>query len=145
MLHHIGIIANPENHDLERRYGFHSVLDLVHLVTGRTAQCIGSLEIKQWQCWCYMYNFGIASPRFEIIVPYGGKLLEWANEHPLSSLHHIALKVNDVRRRSKYCYDRGVPILEPEPVGGVCGTLVNFIHPSYCGVMVELVEDLPNV
>jgi hypothetical protein len=34
----------------------------------------------------------------------------------------------------------GVPIVLREAVDGVAGLRVNFVHPSYCGFLVELVE-----
>jgi LAO/AO transport system kinase len=57
-------------------------------------------------------------------------------------LHHITLRVGDIRAALARLKARGVRLIDEEPRPGAHGSLVAFIHPSAAhGVLVELKED----
>jgi methylmalonyl-CoA/ethylmalonyl-CoA epimerase len=54
-------------------------------------------------------------------------------------LHHITLRVDDIRAALAQLKTRGVRLIDEEPRPGAHGSLVAFIHPSAAhGVLVEL-------
>src|SRR5258708_25911756 len=54
-------------------------------------------------------------------------------------LHHITLRVDDIRATLAHLAARGVKLIDAEPRPGAEGALVAFIHPSSAhGVLVEL-------
>lgn len=56
-------------------------------------------------------------------------------------IHHIAVRVTDIRARLKSLKEQGVRLIDEAPRRGAGGSLVAFIHPSSAnGVLVELVE-----
>jgi methylmalonyl-CoA epimerase len=59
-------------------------------------------------------------------------------------LHHITLRVDDIREALEQLKARGVRLVDKEPRPGAEGGLVAFIHPSGAhGVLVELKESAP--
>ena len=59
-------------------------------------------------------------------------------------IHHIALRVDDIRAKLADLKARKVRLIDEEPRTGAGGCLVAFIHPSSTGgVLIELVES-PN-
>ena len=58
-------------------------------------------------------------------------------------IHHIALRVEDIRARLADLKSKGARLIDEEPRTGAGGCLVAFIHPSSTGgVLIELVENL---
>jgi methylmalonyl-CoA/ethylmalonyl-CoA epimerase len=58
-------------------------------------------------------------------------------------LHHITLRVDDIRAALTQLRAKGVRLIDEQPREGVHGSLVAFIHPSSAhGVLVELKEDV---
>jgi LAO/AO transport system kinase len=58
-------------------------------------------------------------------------------------LHHITLRVDDIRGALAQLKTRGVKLIDDEPRPGAHGSLVAFIHPSAAhGVLVELKQDV---
>ena len=54
-------------------------------------------------------------------------------------LHHITLRVDDIRAALAQLKEKGVRLIDEEPRAGAHGSLVAFIHPSSAhGVLVEL-------
>jgi methylmalonyl-CoA epimerase len=54
-------------------------------------------------------------------------------------IHHVTLRVDDIRAALKQLNARGVRLIDPEPRPGSHGSLIAFIHPSAAhGVLVEL-------
>src|SRR5688572_11319678 len=54
-------------------------------------------------------------------------------------LHHVTLRVDDIRAAMAHLVARGVRLINTEPRPGAEGSLVAFIHPSAAhGVLVEL-------
>ena len=57
-------------------------------------------------------------------------------------LHHIALKVDDIRVMLDKLKSAGVKLIDPTPRAGARGRLIAFLHPSSChGMLVELCEE----
>jgi len=56
-------------------------------------------------------------------------------------LHHITLRVDDIRAALARLRDRGIRLIDDEPRTGAEGALVAFVHPSSAhGVLVELTQ-----
>jgi methylmalonyl-CoA/ethylmalonyl-CoA epimerase len=56
-------------------------------------------------------------------------------------VHHIAVRVDDIRAELARLKTRGARLIDPEPRVGAGGCLVAFVHPSSTGgVLLELVE-----
>ena len=56
-------------------------------------------------------------------------------------LHHITLRVDDIRAALEQLKARGVRLIDESPRAGAHGALVAFIHPSSAhGVLVELTQ-----
>ena len=54
-------------------------------------------------------------------------------------LHHITLRVDDIRAALARLKERGVRLIDDEPRPGAHGSLVAFVHPASAhGVLVEL-------
>jgi methylmalonyl-CoA epimerase len=59
-------------------------------------------------------------------------------------LHHITLRVDDIRAALAHLRERKVRLVDPEPRPGAHGSLIAFIHPSAAhGVLVELKQPAP--
>ena len=84
-------------------------------------------------------------------IPVGGPALELleatAPDSPIATyigkrgpgLHHVTLRVEDIRAALAHLAARGVRLINSEPRPGAEGSLVAFIHPSSAhGVLVEL-------
>ncbi len=99
----------------------------------------------------------VASERVRVrFVPIGDsalELLEATNEDsPIAKyvakrgpgMHHITLRVDDIRAALRQLKQRGVRLIDEAPRPGAHGSLVAFIHPSSAhGVLIELKEALP--
>jgi methylmalonyl-CoA/ethylmalonyl-CoA epimerase len=59
-------------------------------------------------------------------------------------LHHITLRIDDIRTALQQLKARGVRLIDESPRPGAHGSLVAFIHPSSThGVLVELKQATP--
>jgi len=57
-------------------------------------------------------------------------------------IHHIAVRVEDIRASLSDLKQRGARLIDEEPRAGAGGCLVAFIHPSSTGgVLIELVQN----
>ncbi len=66
-----------------------------------------------------------------------GKFIESRGE----GIHHIAVEVDDIARALDRLKEKGVKLINSEPVPGAHGTRIAFIHPKAThGVLMELVE-----
>jgi LAO/AO transport system kinase len=97
----------------------------------------------------------VASQRVRAhFIPAGEAALELleatASDSPIAKfiekrgpgLHHITLRVDDIRAVLAQLKARGVRLIDDEPRPGAHGSLVAFIHPSAAhGVLVELKQD----
>lgn len=62
-----------------------------------------------------------------------------------AGIHHIAVRVDDIRATLKHLKEQGLRLIDETPRVGAGGCLVAFIHPSSAqGVLLELVEHVPS-
>ena len=94
----------------------------------------------------------VASQRVRAhFIPAGGAALELleatAEDSPIAKyvakrgpgLHHITLRVDDIRAALAQLKEKGVRLIDESPREGAHGSLVAFIHPASAhGVLVEL-------
>jgi methylmalonyl-CoA/ethylmalonyl-CoA epimerase len=132
-LHHVGIVC-PDA----------SLLEPLLTVASAKAQSAPSQvafrHVPEFQCDCYLLG------QIELVVPTNGA--EGAPLAPLerwlkgrgTSLHHVAFEVEDVDAQAASLRKAGVPVVLEHAVQGVADLRVNFVHPSYCGFLVEFVE-----
>lgn len=56
-------------------------------------------------------------------------------------IHHVAIKVNDIRASLAHLKEKGARLIDETPRRGAGGCLVAFVHPaSTNGVLLELVQ-----
>lgn len=85
----------------------------------------------------------IGETRIELLEPTGedspiAKFLEKRGP----GIHHIAVRVSDIRATLASLKERGARLIDETPRVGAGGCLVAFIHPSTAnGVLLELVEE----
>jgi len=85
----------------------------------------------------------VGEPRLELLEPLGpnspiAKFL--AKRGP--GLHHVALRVSDIREVLANLKRQGAHLIDEEPRIGAGGHLIAFVHPSTAGgVLLELVEE----
>ena len=125
MIHHIGYVTLIPNNIL---YLF-KTLD-------HQLQMIDTIVIDKWDCRCNLYRLKSSETLIETIRPYSGPLFKWADK----GTHHIALTVSSIEKKCNFLKEKGIRLVSDEPVTGVAGLRVNFIHPSFCGVLLEIVE-----
>jgi len=66
-----------------------------------------------------------------------GKFIESRGE----GIHHIAVEVDDIRSSLDRIKDKGLKLINPEPVPGAHSTMIAFLHPKAThGVLMELAE-----
>jgi methylmalonyl-CoA epimerase len=88
----------------------------------------------------------VGEPRVELLEPTDesspvAKFLEKRGP----GLHHVAVRVTDIRASLARLKREGTRLIDEEPRVGVSGCLVAFIHPSASGgVLLELVEHAPD-
>jgi methylmalonyl-CoA/ethylmalonyl-CoA epimerase len=97
-------------------------------------------EVKEQKVRVAMLPVG--EPRIELLEPTGddspiAKFLEKRGP----GIHHIAMRVNDIRTTLARLKRNGARLIDETPRNGAGGCLVAFIHPaSTGGVLLELVE-----
>lgn len=86
----------------------------------------------------------IGETHIELLEPLSssspvGKFLEKRGP----GIHHIAVKVSDIRATLAQLKDKGMRLIDETPRVGAGGCLVAFVHPSSAnGVLLELVQHL---
>jgi methylmalonyl-CoA/ethylmalonyl-CoA epimerase len=89
----------------------------------------------------------VGEPRIELLEPTGddspvAKFLEKRG----AGIHHIAVRVNDIRASLARLKESGARLIDETPRVGAGGCLVAFVHPSAAGgVLLELVEHTDSV
>jgi methylmalonyl-CoA/ethylmalonyl-CoA epimerase len=84
----------------------------------------------------------LGEPRIELLEPTSAsspvaKFLEKRG----AGIHHIAVRVDDIRATLKRLKEQGTRLIDETPRVGAGGCLVAFVHPSAAGgVLLELVE-----
>lgn len=125
-LHHVGIIVPNEEQ-------MRNLMTLLDLHEGRR------YYISEYDAEC-VFTEGRGGV-IEFILPRGGKLKQF--NKGMGGLHHIALQVSSLEKASVELKDKGVELLESQPVDA--GPIrINFLSPSYTrGIIVEFVEAIP--
>ena len=84
----------------------------------------------------------VGEPRIELLEPTGpaspvARFLEKRG----AGIHHIAVRVDDIRAALARLKAKGARLIDEEPRRGAGNCLVAFVHPSTAGgVLLELVE-----
>ena len=87
----------------------------------------------------------LGESRIELLEPTSGdspisKFLEKRGP----GIHHIAVRVKDIRAALQSLKSKGARLIDEEPRNGAGGCLVAFVHPSSTGgVLIELVQPRP--
>ena len=103
-------------------------------------QEVGTEEVEDQKVRVAMLPLG--ESRIELLEPTSGdspiaKFLEKRGP----GIHHIAVRVTDIRASLASLKERGARLIDETPRVGAGGCLVAFIHPSTTnGVLLELVE-----
>jgi len=75
----------------------------------------------------------------EFIIPREGVLTKFNDGR--GGIAHIAFEVEDVRAAAEELEEKGLGMLEREPVEGTSDIIVNFLRPKYSeGILFELVQ-----
>ena len=88
----------------------------------------------------------VGEPRIELLEPTSesspvARFLEKRG----AGIHHIAVRVNDIRATLQRLKEEGARLIDETPRVGAGGCLVAFIHPATAGgVLLELVEHTSN-
>ena len=89
----------------------------------------------------------VGEPRIELLEPTSddspvAKFIEKRG----AGIHHIAVRVDDLRAMLRRLKESGVRLIDETPRVGAGGCLVAFVHPSSAnGVLLELVEHTDSV
>jgi methylmalonyl-CoA/ethylmalonyl-CoA epimerase len=88
----------------------------------------------------------VGEPRIELLEPTSedspiAKFLQKRG----GGLHHIAVRVDDIRDTLLRLKSEGTRLIDEEPRVGAGGCLIAFVHPSSTnGVLLELVQEVVN-
>jgi catechol 2,3-dioxygenase-like lactoylglutathione lyase family enzyme len=127
-LHHVGLVM-PSERRAQR------LMDLLGLEEAYRG------FVEQYRALCIFTVPNGGSP-IEFVVPDGGVLAEF--NRGVGGLHHVAVVVDDLRETARSLGERGIDLLEPEPVRGAGPFLCNFLPPEHTGgVIVEYIQELP--
>jgi methylmalonyl-CoA/ethylmalonyl-CoA epimerase len=89
----------------------------------------------------------VGEPRVELLEPtHAGSPVAKFLEKRGAGVHHIAVRVADIRASLARLKSQGARLIDEEPRVGAEGCLVAFVHPASAGgVLLELVERAPEV
>ena len=87
----------------------------------------------------------VGESRIELLEPTGdGSPVAKFIEKRGPGIHHVAVRVPDIREALSRLKEKGARLIDEEPRVGAGGCLVAFVHPSSSGgVLLELVERGP--
>ncbi len=90
--------------------------------------------------------FVLGDALVEVLAPLGpGGAVARFLERRGPGLHHLALRVTDLRQELHRLEGLGAELIDRAPRAGRAGTLVAFVHPRWTGgTLVELVEVRPD-
>ena len=95
--------------------------------------------VEMYAATCIFTKCNGGSP-IEFIVPDGGPLARF--NLGAGGLHHVALATPSIAEIATDLGNRGITLLEPEPVRGAGNFLCNFLPPAATrGVIVEFVQE----
>lgn len=125
-LHHVGVV-------------FASIEDAeAHMAT------FGLIEdyrgyVAPWHSWCIFTTPAAGGTAIELVVADEGPLLKF--NKGMGGVHHFAYEIDDFAAVARWCEERDLRLLEPEPIKGAGDFWCNFIHPlSTRGVQIEFVQ-----
>jgi methylmalonyl-CoA/ethylmalonyl-CoA epimerase len=125
ILHHVGVIV-PDHEEASR---FMATMDLAEDYRG---------YVEPWRCWC-IFTTPAAGAAVEIVIPDGGPLERF--NKGAGGVHHFAYQVSNMDELARWCAQKELKLLEPEPIKGAGNFLCNFLSPaSTRGVMIEFVQ-----
>ncbi len=132
---HVGVVVTQAKFD--KLIDIDGLIEIIpHKLNEQEMIVYGLERIEQWGCRCFMIE------QTEFIVPDNvpeNKLMQWAmRQEQEIGIHHIAYSVDNLVDFMKIYKDKNW--ISPEPVQGVNGMIVNFIHPTQFGIMLEYVE-----
>ena len=89
----------------------------------------------------------VGEPRVELLEPtHADSPVAKFLEKRGAGIHHIAVRVDDIRETINRLRDSGARLIDETPRIGAGGCLVAFVHPSAAGgVLLELVEHTNSV
>ncbi|MFL6229925.1 MAG: methylmalonyl-CoA epimerase [Pyrinomonadaceae bacterium] len=84
----------------------------------------------------------VGEPRIELLEPtHAGSPVAKFIEKRGAGIHHVAVRVTDIRAALARLKAQGARLIDEEPRAGADNCLVAFVHPSASGgVLLELVE-----
>lgn len=96
--------------------------------------------VKAYKADLIFTKYGNNGSPIELIIPDKGSVLETFNEGN-GGIAHIAFEVDDIESWRTHFEEKGMKMLEREPVEGTEDIIVNFLRPKYNdGILVELVQ-----
>ena len=89
----------------------------------------------------------LGEPRIELLEPtHAGSPVAKFLEKRGAGIHHIAVRVDDIRATLQSLKENGARLIDETPRLGAGGCLVAFVHPATAGgVLLELVEHTDSV
>jgi methylmalonyl-CoA/ethylmalonyl-CoA epimerase len=84
----------------------------------------------------------VGEPRVELLEPtHAGSPVAKFIEKRGAGIHHVAVRVEDIRATLARLKSNGARLIDEEPRAGAGNCLIAFVHPSASGgVLLELVE-----
>jgi methylmalonyl-CoA/ethylmalonyl-CoA epimerase len=126
-LHHVGVVAPSEQQ-----------ASALMALLGLEEAYRGFVEAYSANC---IFTVGNGGSPLELVVPEGGVLADF--NRGAGGLHHIALEVESLAAVTAALGERGITLLETEPVRGAGNFLCNFLPPAYTrGTIVEFIQEL---
>ncbi len=126
-LHHVGIVSPSEKLAVQQM----AFLGFKESFRG---------YVKTWNALCIFCAPNGAVP-LEFVIADREPLTKFNDG--IGGVHHIALQVNDIDATMRQLSQKGIKLLEPEPVKGAGPFLCNFVHPIYTkGIIVEIVQEI---
>jgi methylmalonyl-CoA/ethylmalonyl-CoA epimerase len=124
-LHHVGVVSSS----FQEAEGLMATLGLREEYRGFVAT---------WSCWC-IFTQPASGTSIELVVPEGGAIARF--NKGLGGVHHFALEVESLAEATRWAAERGMRMIEPQPVKGAGNFWCNFLSPaSTRGVQIEFVE-----
>jgi len=126
VLDHVGIAVA----DLDAAFKFFRDVLGLHLES--------SEEIRSQRVNAHFVNVGDSTLEFLEATAPDSPIAKFLDRRG-PGLHHVALRVDDIKAALAHLRSRGVRLIDEHPRPGAEGALVAFIHPSEShGVLVEL-------
>ena len=125
-LHHVGVVFPS----IEEAEAHMATFGLVEVYRGYVAP---------WHSTCIFTTPAAGGTALELVVADDGPLLRF--NKGVGGVHHFAYEIDDFAKAARWCEERDLRLLEPEPIKGAGDFWCNFIHPmSTRGIQIELVQ-----